>query len=154
MANHINITPEQLYDNYEYKVTVKALKREFPFIKDVRIDEEKINKYGLIFLELYIDPYQMAKIYNLTPSEFVIGSVMKGEDYFNGPVSTPTIYFKEGLEQIKPITDSIDRLVNDVHNSNAIPSTMKMYQGRRLSVGGYVVIPEFVTPPIDDETTV
>ena len=154
MANHIHLSPEELYSNYEYKVTVKALKREFPFIKDVRIDEQQINKYGLIFIELYIDPYQMAKIYNLTPSQYIMSSIMKGEDYFNGPVFTPTIYFKEGLEQINPITDAIDRLVKDVHNSNAIPSTMKMYHGRALSVGGYVVIPEFVTPPIDDSTTV
>ena len=154
MANHIHLSPEELYSNYEYKVTVKALKREFPFIKDVRIEEDKINQYGLIFIELYIDPYQMAKIYNLTPSQYIMSSIMKGEDYFNGPVFTPTIYFKEGLEQINPITDAIDRLVKDVHNSNAIPSTMKMYHGRQLSVGGYVVIPEFVTPPIDDSTTV
>lgn len=154
MANHINITPEELYDNYEYKVTVKALKREFPFIKDVRIDEDKINQYGIIFLELYIDPYQMAKTYNLTPSEYIMGSIMKGEDYFNGPVFTPTIYFKEGLEQLKPVTEAIDRLVDEVHYSKAIPTTMKMYHGRRLAVGGYIVIPEYVSEPIDDSTTV
>jgi hypothetical protein len=153
MANHIHLSPEELYSNYEYKVTVKALKREFPFIKDVRIDEESINRYGLIFIELYIDPYEMAKTYNLTPSEYVISSVMKGEDYFNGPVFIPTIYFKEGLEQIKPITEAIDRLVDEVHDSKAIPSTMKMYQGRRLSVGGYVVIPEYVSEPDEDQPT-
>jgi len=154
MANHINITPEELYDNYEYKVTVKALKREFPFIKDVRIDEQQINKYGLIFLEIYIDPYQLAKMYDLTPNEYIMSSIMKGEDYFNGPVITPTIYFREAQDVIRPITKDIEKLVEDVHNSNAIPSTMKMYHGRALSVGGYVVIPEFVTPPIDDSTTV
>jgi hypothetical protein len=154
MANHIHLSPEELYSNYEYKVTVKALKREFPFIKDVRIDEQQINKYGLIFIELYIDPYEMAKTYNLTPSQYIMSSIMKGEDYFIGPVFTPTIYFKEGLLQINPITDAIDRLVKDVHNSNAIPSTMKMYQGRQLSVGGYNVIPEYVSEPIDDKTTV
>jgi hypothetical protein len=154
MANHIHITPEELYDNYEYKVTLKALKREFPFIKDVRIDEDKINRYGLIFIELYIDPYQMANIYSLTPSEFIMSSIMKGEDYFNGPVFSPTIYFKEGLLQVKPITEAIDRLIEDVHKSNAIPSTMKMFHGRRLSVGGYIVIPEYVTVPMDNSTTV
>ena len=154
MANHIHLSPDELYRNYEYKVTVKALKREFPFIKDVRIDEDKINQYGLIFLELYIDPYEMAKMYNLTPSEYIMSSVMKGEDYFNGPVVTPSIYFKEGMVEVKPITEAIDRLIDDVHKSNAIPMTMKMFHGRKLSVGGYNVIPEFVTPPIDDETTV
>ena len=154
MANHIHITPEELYDNYEYKVTVKALKREFPFIKDVRIDEDKINQYGLIFINLYIDPYQMAEMEDLTPSEYIISSIMKGEDYFNGPVVTPSIYFKEGYAEMSPITDSIDRLIDDVHDSNAIPMTMKMYHGRKLAVGGFVVIPEFVTPPVDDSTTV
>ena len=154
MANHIHLSPDELYRNYEYKVTVKALKREFPFIKDVRIDEDKINQYGLIFLELYIDPYEMAKMYNLTPSEYIMSSVMKGEDYFNGPVVNPSIYFKESYNDIRHITDGIDRLIDDVHKSNAIPMTMKMFHGRKLSVGGYVVIPEFVTPPIDDETTV
>ena len=154
MANHIHLSPEELYSNYEYKVTVKALKREFPFIKDVRIDEDKINQYGLIFLELYIDPYQMAKIYNLTPSEFIMSSIMKGEDYFNGPVITPSIYFKEEQPVVKPITEAIDTLIDDVHKSNAIPSTMKMFHGRKLAVGGYMVIPEYVSEPIDDSTTV
>jgi hypothetical protein len=154
MANHINISPEDLYSNYEYKVTVKALKREFPFIKDVRIDEDKINQYGLIFIEIYIDPYQMAKMYNLTPSEYIISSIMKGEDYFNGPVINPSIYFKEAYNDIRYITDGIDRLIDEVHDSKAIPMTMKMYHGRKLAVGGYVVIPEFVTPPIDNSTTV
>ena len=154
MANHIHLSPEELYSNYEYKVTVKALKREFPFIKDVRIDEESINRYGLIFIELYIDPYQMAKTYNLTPSQYIMSSIMKGEDYFNGPVINPSIYFKESYGDIRHITDSIDRLIKEVHESNAIPSTMKMFQGRALSVGGYVVIPEYVSEPIDDSTTV
>jgi hypothetical protein len=147
MANHINITPEELYDNYEYKVTVKALKREFPFIKDVRIDEDKINKYGLIFIVLYIDPYQMAKIYNLTPSPYIISSIMKGEDYFIGPVITPSVYFKEERPQVRPITDAVDTLIDEVHDSKAIPTTMKMPQGRKLAVEGYMVVPEYVTKP-------
>jgi hypothetical protein len=150
MANHIHLSPEELYSNYEYKVTVKALKREFPFIKDVRIDEQQINKYGLIFIELYIDPYEMAKTYNLTPSQYIMSSIMKGEDYFNGPVITPTIYFKDAQDVIRPITKDIEKLIEDVHNSNAIPSTMKMYQGRALSLGGFVVIPEYVSEPIDN----
>jgi len=154
MANHIHISPEELYSNYEYKVTVKALKREFPFIKDVRIDEDNINRYGLIFIEIYIDPYQMAKIYNLTPSEFIMSSIMKGEDYFNGPVITPSIYFKEEQPVVKPITEAIDTLIDDVHKSNAIPSTMKMFHGRKLAVGGYIVIPEYVSVPQDSSTTV
>ena len=154
MANHIHITPEELYDNYEYKVTVKALKREFPFIKAVKIHEDKINKYGLIFIVLYIDPYQMAKIYNLTPSPYIISSIMKGEDYFIGPVITPSLFFKEERAEVRPITEAIDTLIDEIHDSSAIPTTMKMFHGRKLAVEGYTVIPEYVTVPVDDSTTV
>ena len=153
MANHTHISPENLYNNYEYKVTVKALKREFPFIKDVRIDEQQINKYGLIFIYIYIDPYEMTKIYNLTPSESIMSSIMKGEDYFNGPVVNPSIYVKEDYNDIRHITDGIDRLIDDVHDSKAIPMTMKMFHGRKLAVGGYVVIPEYVSEPDEDQPT-
>jgi hypothetical protein len=154
MANHIHIGPEDLYSNYEYKVTVKALKREFPFIKDVRINEENINKYGLIFIYIVIDPYQMAKMYNLTPNKFVLDRIMEGKKDFDIPAITPSIFVSESHSDVKPITSAIDNLITDVHNSNAIPSTMKMFRGRQLSVGGYMVDPLLVTTPIDDSTTV
>jgi len=51
---------------------------------------------------------------------------------------------------VKPITEAIDTLINEVHDSKAIPSTMKMFHGRKIAVGGYVVIPEYVTEPIDN----
>ena len=40
------MTREQLENNYEYKVTKKALMREFPFVKDVFVkDDNDIDKW-------------------------------------------------------------------------------------------------------------
>jgi hypothetical protein len=61
----IIMTREELENNYEYKVTKKALMREFPFIKDVFVKEdEEINKWSFgIFLDLIIDPFAFGHQY-------------------------------------------------------------------------------------------
>ena len=34
------MTKEELYDNYEFKVTKRTLMSEFPFIKDVYVQDD------------------------------------------------------------------------------------------------------------------
>ena len=46
------MTPEQLNDNYEYKITKKVILREFPWVKEFVVDPNTINDYGLIFVDL------------------------------------------------------------------------------------------------------
>ena len=155
MANHINITPEELYDNYEYKVTVKALKREFPFIKDVRIDEDKINQYGLIFLNIVIDPFEMAQTYGYNVSNWVKNELRRGEIHSS---ITPSAFFNESYHEVVKVGDMIDDLMRSIHNSNAIPDTMKLPRGRQLDFTSFIVDPAIspipVETPEDSSTTV
>ena len=62
MADH-PMTYQQLMDNYEFKIAKKMLKREYPWIKDVVIREDEINKWNLIFLDVTIDPYELSLIH-------------------------------------------------------------------------------------------
>ncbi len=56
------ITYEELMDNYEFKVSKKMLMREYPWIKDVTYkNPEDINKYNLIFIDIVVDPYELAE---------------------------------------------------------------------------------------------
>ena len=61
------MTREQLENNYEYKVTKKALMREFPFVKDVYVkDDNDVDKWrALTYLDLIIDPFAFAHQYGL-----------------------------------------------------------------------------------------
>ena len=149
------MTPEELYDNYEYKVTVKALKREFPFIKDVRVNEDEINKYGLIFLEIVMDPFDMAKTYGYNVSNWVKNNIRKGE---TDSAITPSVFFDEPYVDVIKVGDMVTELMDDIHNSKAIPDTMKLPRGRRLDYTSFVVDPAIspipVETPEDSSTTV
>jgi len=146
MANHIYITPEELYDNYEYKVTVKALKREFPFIKDVRIDEDKINQYGLIFLNIVIDPFEMAQTYGYNVNNWVKNELRRGEIHSS---ITPSSFFNESYHEVVKVGDMIEDLMRSIHNSNAIPDTMKLPRGRQLDYSQFVVDPSISPVPVE-----
>jgi len=146
MANHIYITPEELYDNYEYKVTVKALKREFPFIKDVRIDEDKINQYGLIFLNIVIDPFEMAQTYGYNVNNWVKNELRRGEIHSS---ITPSAFFNESYHEVVKVGDMIEDLMRSIHNSNAIPDTMKLPRGRQLDYSQFVVDPSISPVPVE-----
>ena len=159
MANHINMTPEELYDNYEYKVTVKALKREFPFIKDVRVREDQINKYGLIFLEIVIDPFEMAQTYGYNVSNWVKNELRRGQTHSS---IAPSVFFDEPYSEVIKVGDMIGDLMTNIHNSNAIPDTMKLPRGRQLDFTSFIVDPS-ISPvsetdqqgvPEDSSTTV
>jgi hypothetical protein len=155
MANHIHITPEELYDNYEYKVTVKALKREFPFIKAVRVNEDEINNYGLIFLQIVIDPFLMAETYGYHVSNWVKNELRRGQTHSS---IAPSAFFDESYYVVATIEDMIEDLMRNIHNSNAIPDTMKLPRGRQLDYNQFVVDPSIspvpVETPVDDSTTV
>ena len=144
MANHIHITPEELYDNYEYKVTVKALKREFPFIKDVRVKEDEINKYGLIFLQIVIDPFQLAQTYGYHVSNWVKNQLRRGE-ILSGV--SPSLFFDESYSEVVRVGDMITELMDSVHHSKAIPDTMKLPRGRQLDHTSFLVDPTITPVP-------
>ena len=141
------MTPEELYNNYEYKVTVKALKREFPFIKDIRINEDEINKYGLIFLNIVMDPFEMAKTYGYNVSNWVKNQMRKGEIHSS---ITPSVFFNEPYTDVIKVGDMIDDLLLNIHNSKAIPDTMKLPRGRQLDYSQFVVDPSVTPVPVEE----
>jgi hypothetical protein len=60
------MTADEIRDNYEFKVVRKALMREFPFVKDVLVDDEHLSKYKYILpVNLVIDPFVISLQYNV-----------------------------------------------------------------------------------------
>ena len=135
------MTKEELYDNYEFKVTKRALMREFPFIKDVYVeDDEAINKYEhYIWLSVDIDPYQMGHMYGLSVSKFVTRSLERGESYWAPYLS---IIMKNGVDDTFPIRRAIEEVINGIHNSPALPSELKLE--KEMDIASYMVKPEYL----------
>ena len=139
------MTKEELYDNYEFKITKRTLMNEFPFIKDVYAeDEEAINRYEhYIWLSVDIDPYQMGQMYGLKVANFVTRALKRGEPYWAPYLS---ILMVGGMEETYPIAQAMEKLMEGVHYSPALPSELKL--PKQLEISGHMVKPEYLPPDI------
>jgi len=136
MAVSDPMTPQELYDNYEYKVTAKALKREYPWILDVGVEEDRINEYNLIFIDIYYDPYMLEDEYGWGLANWLITSIEDGREYNSPYLSTG---FKCTYEDAREVADEIYETIKDIHNSPAMPYDLKLPGTRKLAIGRWVV---------------
>jgi hypothetical protein len=128
------LTPEQLNDNYEYKVSKKIVMREFPWVKDISFDGDKINDYNLIFITLHMDPFELSNITGWPVSKWAIRDIEEGNRYWSPYLST---MMNISYEDAKPITKQIDDTLSSVHKSPAIPKDLRLPADRRLSIGNF-----------------
>lgn len=67
---------QELFDiisnSYKFKFIVKSTKKKFPYITDIKIDLEAFNRYELLFLDVYIDPFKLQKFYNKPFKDYFI----------------------------------------------------------------------------------
>jgi len=136
MAVSDPLTPQELYDNYEYKVTAKALKREYPWIINVGVEEDRINEYNLIFIDVYYDPYMLEDEYGWGLANWLIRSIEDGREYNSPYLSTA---FKCTYEDAREVQDEIGETIKDIHNSPAMPYDLKLPGTRKLAIGRWVV---------------
>jgi hypothetical protein len=146
MPAESQITYEELMNNYEFKVSKKILMREYPWIKDVVYkNPNDINKYSLIFIDLVVDPYELAEEYGWDVIWYINRRVEQGDfpNYsylsilFDGPKST---------DGAKELQNQIERDLHSIHNSAAIPQELKLPEDRRLVIGGVYVDPNTKLP--------
>lgn len=135
-----HLTPEELENNYEYKVVKRALMREYPWIKDVTFDNDDLNKYNLIFLDLIVDPAEMGESYGYEMNSWVKSRVDRGENYHG---TFPSLIFNVPFEQGKDeVSAPIEIMIRDIHSSPALPQDLRLPRGRQFQVGAYIINPD------------
>ena len=143
------MTVQELNDNYEYKVTKRALIKEFPFIKDVFVrEEEEINKWSrLIYIDLIIDPFAFAQQYGFRVWGPIINALKRGEDYMS-PYISLFIGNIDRVELAFPVKEAMVELMHGIHNSPAIPHELKL--DKRLMIGTFTATPSSLPSNMTD----
>ena len=142
------MTREELENNYEYKVTKKALMREFPFVKDVLFEDDDITKWkSNIYLDLIIDPFALAHQYGFRVWGPIINALKRGEDYMSPYLS---LFIGDGdrVELASPINKAMEELMDGIRDSPAIPHELKL--SKKLNLGSFTATPSSLPSNMTD----
>lgn len=132
----IQITPDELRSNYQYKVSVRILKQQFPWIKEISFKDDEVNKYGLIFLDILMDPDILSEETGWQLTSYAKYDVDKYGDYKSPYLST---VMQVTYEQAKEVTEQMEKVLDSVDKSPAIPQDLKLPTGRRLAIGSFLI---------------
>jgi hypothetical protein len=134
------MTPEQLENNYEFKVVKRALMKEFPWIKDVVFRDDELNTYNLIFLNFVVDPVEMSQPFGWSMMPWVQRAYESGLRYKGNYVSM--LFDVEHDEGKRALSDHMESTMIQVHESPALPEDLRLPKGRSFAIGSFIINPE------------
>ena len=137
------ITVDQLYNNYEYKITKKVILNEFPWIKDMTFDGGNVNEYNLIFVTLHMNPFELSDLTGWGVYKWALKDIEEGHTFATSYLSS---MMNITYEQAKPTTEKIDETFKSVHKSQAIPPELRLPYDRRLSIGDFKTLKGLTIP--------
>jgi hypothetical protein len=128
------MTIEQIKDSYMFKIIKKSLMKEYPWIKDVEIEEKDFDDYKtVIFLYIYFDPYELGEQMDWEVARWV------KPGYDGG--TTLSMFYDGNNPDYRDLTYEVNDFVDDVRISPAIPDELKIPPPKNSwSVSGYISI--------------
>jgi hypothetical protein len=130
------LSPEELYDVYTFKLIKRVLKKRFPWIKDVFVKREDLEKYNLIFLNFNIDPYEFAKKYNHEVKD-MFDRLIKDGQYLD--ISHPHLLTDMTYEEWSSIRRQMKGAINDVMDNPSVPREYKIPGDRGVDTGTFTM---------------
>jgi len=150
MATEYPMTLQELENNYEFKVAKRLLKKEYPWIKDVGIRvPEELNKWNLIFLDVVIDPYELGRQEGWTVTRYLRRRIEDDGEYWTPYLSI--LYDNVSWDDARPLQDEINKTVESIHTSPALPVDLRLPGSRKFQIGTWVAFPTTITP---EDTTI
>ena len=129
-------TREEIEDNYEFKVMKRLLKKEFPFITDMKLTDNWSDYNSLFFVDLSVSPSPLMELLNIpdTPSS------KKYLRVFSHSVAYLSMLFPSSFnrdESISNLAKKVQATITRVHQSPSIPDDMRL--PRPVSISGWGV---------------
>ena len=127
-------TVEELYDNYEFKVVKRAIMKEFPWIKNVTVTQDNLDRYSTIFLDFQVDLPQLLQTYDWPVYKGAQYAWDQGK-YFHAMYLT--LFGDVSYETGREVTKEIESLFAAIHDSPALPKDLQLKKGRRFAIGDF-----------------
>lgn len=125
------MTADEVRDSYEFKVVRKALMREFPFVKDVLVEEDNISRYQYIIpVSIVIDPFVLALQYNVGIKPLYLRLIKKDDKFITASLDM----MFDDRDRVRHIDGQMDKLSREIHNSPALPSEHKLPRPLTMSL--------------------
>jgi hypothetical protein len=131
-------TVEELYDNYEFKVVKRAIMREFPWITNVTVTQDNLDRYNTIFLDFEVDLPRLLETYGWEPYRSA-KRAWKENKYFHS--MHLSLLGDVSYEDAKPVANDIEKLYKSISQSPALPTDLRLKTGRRFSIGDFYFHP-------------
>jgi hypothetical protein len=144
MPATVPLTPEQVRNSYEFKVIKRMLKDEYDFVLDVDFNDDKLNEYNLIFLDLTIDPFKLAEYFDAEPYHGLFHALMYTDQFSSPFLRTLLTGAREGIST--EFDNETKDLIDGIRDSKAIPRDKKLPEQRAFRVGSYTVNPNISIP--------
>jgi hypothetical protein len=131
-------TVEELYDNYEFKVVKRAIMKEFPWITDVTVTQDNLDRYSTIFLDFEVDLPRLLETYEWEPYRSAQRAWDENKYFHSMHLS---LLGNISFEEAKPVANEIERLYKSISQSPALPKDLRLKSGRRFSIGDFYFNP-------------
>lgn len=122
------MTIEELINNYEYKLTKRALMKEFPFIVDMSVIPGELETYkSSIFMNFYIDANKFFEITGTSPSPWLKYYMDRGQEFNHGLLSLSS--FVDGVEdteKVNKIYKDMEKTMEMINKSKVIPQELQL----------------------------
>ena len=106
--------------------------REFPYIKNVFVGDFDLGKYNTIFLNFELDPAIWEETYKDKFQGWLKKEMDKGK-YVD--VAFPMTASYMTYEEYQPIKKSIEKVMSQVANTDAVPRELKIQGNRPVAIG-------------------
>lgn len=139
MAIH---TTEDIENNYEFKVMRRILKKEYPFITDMKLTDEWDEYVSLYFVDITINPTMLMEVLNIPDSPNSTRYIRR----YNDSVAYLSMLFPVSFnrdDSISNIAKQVQATMTRVHQSPSIPEDMKLY--RPVYISGWDVDGQYDT---------
>jgi hypothetical protein len=126
------MTIEETERNFEFKVIKKAVRQQFPFIKDLIIDKDSFYKYDTLFVFGLIDVVEVYKTkgYKLNDWALLMPDTPRGI----------SVIFDINWEQYnEEIRKPLEKMIEKIYFSDMIPENLRLK--RFVKVFDYIIKP-------------